>query len=93
MLMLIQNWKEAERGHDEFGWSYCSTRKHDVKNLMLTQIMPKEVLKKMNSVVHEARAKLDIPQYCCVEGRNKIVRNNQLIVVSKLRNKRHDFVN
>ena len=42
---------------------------------MLTQILPKNVLTDFITIIHDIRENLGFQQFCCEEGRKRVVKN------------------
>ncbi|XP_026478885.1 LOW QUALITY PROTEIN: lysine-specific demethylase 3B [Ctenocephalides felis] len=56
---------DPERDYDEFNWLLCTNRtSHELRKLMLTQIIPADCLVQLGQSMHKIRSDLDMEQYC-----------------------------
>ncbi|XP_053960447.1 lysine-specific demethylase 3A-A isoform X1 [Anastrepha ludens] len=60
---------KTQRGHDEFHWMLCtattpSHQKHELRELMLTQIIAGDALNVLGRLLHDIRAMWQVPQMC-----------------------------
>lgn len=66
-----------QRGRDEFYWLLCnSTQKHQLNELMLTQIIAGDALNVLGKMLHHVRAVWQVPQVCgCLLSLQKLPSN------------------
>lgn len=60
---------KTQRGHDEFHWMLCTAttpthQKHELRDLMLTQIIASDALNVLGRLLHDIRAMWQVPQMC-----------------------------
>ncbi|CAD6991782.1 unnamed protein product [Ceratitis capitata] len=60
---------KLQRGHDEYHWMLCSAttpthQKHELRDLMLTQIIASDALNVLGRLLHDVRAMWQVPQMC-----------------------------
>ncbi|GIY48335.1 lysine-specific demethylase 3A [Caerostris extrusa] len=69
--VVTEDDEEQPKDRDEFKWLLCTMRQpHEQDSLILTQIIPGDVLVIMNDLVHKVRDKLKIISYCRCSPQN-----------------------
>ncbi|XP_039970393.1 lysine-specific demethylase 3A [Bactrocera tryoni] len=75
---------KTQRGHDEFHWMLCTAttpthQKHELRDLMLTQIIASDALNVLGRLLHDIRAMWQVPQMCgCLLSKQNLSPDTEL---------------
>ncbi|XP_054081690.1 lysine-specific demethylase 3A isoform X5 [Zeugodacus cucurbitae] len=75
---------KTQRGHDEFHWMLCTAttsthQKHELRDLMLTQIIASDALNVLGRLLHDIRAMWQVPQMCgCLLSKQDLPADTEL---------------
>ncbi|XP_067647679.1 lysine-specific demethylase 3A [Eurosta solidaginis] len=75
---------KAQRGHDEYHWMLCTAttpihKNHELRELMLTQIIAGDALNVLGRLLHDIRAMWQVPQMCgCLLSKQKLPVDTEL---------------
>ncbi|XP_017478881.1 PREDICTED: lysine-specific demethylase 3A isoform X2 [Rhagoletis zephyria] len=75
---------KTQRGHDEYHWMLCTAttpnhQKHELRDLMLTQIIAGDALNVLGRLLHDIRAMWQVPQICgCLLSKQDLPPDTQL---------------